>query len=102
MDEQHQADSAQSRESAKPPRRFRRIIIVGGALLLIALVIGFVPHWRQQQTAASDTKQLAVSNVAVVSPTSNTPGSGLTLPADVKPWVDSWIFALARGDWSAR
>jgi membrane fusion protein (multidrug efflux system) len=97
MEEQRQADSAQSRESAKPPRRFRRIIIVGGALLLVALVIGFVPHWRQRQTAASDTKQLAVSSVAVVSPTSNTPASGLTLPAEVKPWLDSSIFAQASG-----
>src|SRR5713226_8440749 len=97
MDEQRQADSARSNESAKPPPRFRRIIIVGGALLLVALVIGFVPHWRQRQTAAADTKQLAVSTVAVVSPTSNTPASGLTLPAEVKPWLDASIFAQASG-----
>src|SRR6267143_1829533 len=85
MDEQPQANSSPSSESAKPPRRFRRIIIVGGALLLIALVIGFLPQWRQRQTAASDTKQLAVSNVAVVSPAATMPGSGLTLPAEVRP-----------------
>src|ERR1700716_588973 len=97
MDEQRQADSVQARESAKPPRRFRRIIIVGGALLLIALVIGFLPQWRQRQTAASDTKQLAVSNVAVVSPVSTMPGSGLTLPAEVRPWLDTSIFAQVSG-----
>src|SRR6267143_735601 len=97
MDEQPQADSSPSSESAKPPTRFRRIIIVGGALLLIALVIGFIPQWRQRRTAAADTKQLAVSTVAVVSPTSNTPASGLTLPAEVKPWLDSSIFAQASG-----
>ena len=97
MDKQPQADSAESRESAKPPRRLRRIIIVGGALLLIALVIGFLPQWRQRQTAASDTKQLAVSNVAVVSPASTMPGSGLTLPAEVRPWLDTSIFAQVSG-----
>jgi membrane fusion protein (multidrug efflux system) len=97
MEEQRQADPAQSRESAKPPRRFRRIIILGGALLLIALVIGFVPQWRQRRTAAGDTNQLAVSTVAVVSPTSTTPASGLTLPAEVRPWLDTSIFAQVSG-----
>src|ERR1700737_4976890 len=97
MDEQRQADSARSNDPAKAPRRIRRIIIVGGALLLIALVIGFIPQWRQRQTAVSDTKQLAVSNVAVVSPASTMPASGLTLPAEVRPWLDTSIFAQVSG-----
>jgi membrane fusion protein, multidrug efflux system len=97
MDEQRQADSARSNEPAKAPRRIRRIILVGGALLLIALVIGFLPQWRQRQIAASDTKQLAVSNVAVVSPAPTMPGSGLTLPAEVRPWLDTSIFAQVSG-----
>src|SRR6267378_3777777 len=95
-----QADSVPSNkpaEPAKPAIRFRRIIIVGGAILLIALVIGFIPQWRQRQTAAADTKQLAVSNVAVVSPVSTMPGSGLTLPAEVRPWLDTSIFAQVSG-----
>jgi RND family efflux transporter MFP subunit len=92
-----QTDSAQPNESAKLPIRFRRIITVGGAILLIALVIGFVPQWRQRQTATADTNQLAVSNVAVFSPTSSVPGSGLTLPAEVKPWLDTSIFAQVSG-----
>src|ERR1700674_1882351 len=92
-----QADSVPSNKPAKPAIRFRRIIIVGGAILLIALVIGFIPQWRQRQTAAADTKQLAVSNVAVVSPSSIMPGSGLTLPAEVRPWLDTSIFAQVSG-----
>jgi membrane fusion protein, multidrug efflux system len=92
-----QAKSAQPDKSAKPPIRFRRIIIVGGAVLLIALVIGFIPQWRQRQTASADTNQLAVSNVGVVSPASSMPGSGLTLPAEVRPWLDTSIFAQVSG-----
>src|ERR1700730_2758865 len=83
------AKSAQPDTSAKPPIRFRRIIIVGGAILVVALVIGFIPQWRQRQTASADTNQLAVSNVGVVSPASTMPGSGLTLPAEVRPWLDT-------------
>jgi RND family efflux transporter MFP subunit len=85
------------KESAKPEVRFRRIIIIGGAILLVALVFGFIPQWRQRQTAAADTKQLAVSKVAVVSPASTMPGSGLTLPAEVRPWLDTSIFAQVSG-----
>jgi RND family efflux transporter MFP subunit len=89
--------STRPKKSAKPTVRFRRIFIIGGAILLVALVIGFIPQWRQRQTAAADTKQLAVSKVAVVSPASTMPGSGLTLPAEVRPWLDTSIFAQVSG-----
>jgi RND family efflux transporter MFP subunit len=74
----------------------------GGALLLIALVAGFVPQVRQRQTTATDTKELAIPTVAVVSPTATTPHSGLNLPAEVKPWQEASIFARVNGylkDW---
>ena len=89
--DENKADPVRSR------RRFRRIIIVGGALLLIALVVGFIPQWRQRQTATADTNQLAVATVGVVTPTLTTPGSGLDLPAEVKPWQEASIFARANG-----
>jgi len=71
-------------------------------MLLIALVGGFVPQFRQRQTAATDTKELAIPTVAVVSPTATTPRSGLNLPAEVKPWQEASIFARVNGylkDW---
>jgi RND family efflux transporter MFP subunit len=99
-------DSVGSNEDKAAPiqvrPRFRRILIVGGAVLAIALVVGFIPQLRQQQTAVADTKQLAIPTVAVVSPTVTTPGSGLNLPAEVKPWQEASIFARVNGylkDW---
>src|SRR6267154_757323 len=83
-------------------RRFRRILMVGGAVFSIALVVGFIPQLRQRQTATTDTKELAIPTVAVVSPISNTSGSGLNLPAEVKPWQEASIFARVNGylkDW---
>ncbi len=83
-------------------RRHRFILMSGGALLLIALVGGFVPQVRQRQTAAADTKELAIPTVAVVSPIVTTPHSGLNLPAEVKPWQEASIFARVNGyvkDW---
>ena len=78
-------------------RRFRRILIVGGAVFSIALVAGFIPQLRQRQTATADTKELAIPTVAVVSPISNTSGSGLNLPAEVKPWQEASIYARVNG-----
>jgi RND family efflux transporter MFP subunit len=78
-------------------RRFRRILIVGGAVFLIALVAGFIPQLRERQTATADTKELAIPTVRVVSPNANTVGSGLNLPAEVRPWQDASIFARVNG-----
>jgi RND family efflux transporter MFP subunit len=92
--------SAPSGEKANPVRArrgFRRALIIGGAVLLIALVVGFIPQFRQRQITAADTSQLAIASVAVVSPVSNVPGSGLNLPAEVKPWQEASIFARVNG-----
>jgi len=83
-------------------RRHRYILMSGGALFLIALVGGFVPQFRQRQIATVDTKELAIPTVALASPTITTPGSGLNLPAEVKPWQEASIFARVNGylkDW---
>jgi RND family efflux transporter MFP subunit len=72
-------------------------LILGGAVVLIALVVGFIPQLRERKTAAVDTKQLAIPTVAVVSPISNTSGSGLNLPAEVKPWQEASIYARVNG-----
>ena len=99
-------DSVSSDEHKTGPvrarRRYRFILMSGGAMLLIALVGGFVPQFRQRQTAAADTKELAIPTVAVVSPIATTPHSGLNLPAEVKPWQEASIFARVNGylkDW---
>src|SRR5438309_7818658 len=99
-------DSVSSDEHKTGPvrarRRHRFILMSGGAMFLIALVGGFVPQLRQRQTAAADTKELAIPTVAVVSPTATTPQSGLNLPAEVKPWQEASIFARVNGyvkDW---
>src|SRR2546428_12045842 len=94
-------DSVGSNEHKAAPiqvrPRFRRILIVGGAVLAIALVVGFIPQLQQRQTAVADTKQLAIPTVAVVSPTVTTPGSGLNLPAEGKPRQEESIFSRGNG-----
>lgn len=94
--DEHKTDPIRAR------RRHRILLMSGGALVLIALVAGFVPQFRQRQVATADTKELAIPTVAVVSPSITTPNSGLNLPAEVKPWQEASIFARVNGylkDW---
>jgi RND family efflux transporter MFP subunit len=81
----------------RPRGRHRFILLSGGALLLIAWLGGFVPQFRQRQMTVADTKELAIPTVAVVSPTSTTPDSGLDLPAEVQPWQEAPIYARVNG-----
>ncbi len=78
-------------------RGFRRIAVVGAAVLLGALVMGFVPRISQRKRAASDTNQLAIPGVSVVSPTTGAPPDGLMLPAEVRPWQEASIFSRVNG-----
>ena len=78
-------------------RGFRRIAMVGAAVLLAALVVGFVPRLSLRKRAASDTNQLAVPTVSVVSPTTAAPPDGLMLPAEVRPWQEASIFSRVNG-----
>ena len=78
-------------------RGFLLIAVIGAAILLGALVVGFVPRASQRKLAASDTNQLAIPTVTVVSPTTGAPPDGLMLPAEVKPWQEASIFSRVNG-----
>src|SRR5947208_7150829 len=75
----------------------RRLIIVGAALLILALVAGVVPRLSQRKQATTDTNQLAITSVSVVSPSAGAPPDGLVLPAEVKPWQEASIFSRVNG-----
>jgi RND family efflux transporter MFP subunit len=78
-------------------RGLRRLVIVGAALLVLALLAGVLPRLSQRKQATIDTKQLAVPTVSVVSPSAGAPPDGLMLPAEVKPWQEASIFSRVNG-----
>ncbi len=91
--------------STNPSKRKRIAAFVIFAVLLAgALVLGFLPRWRQRGVAAADRSQLQLPTVSVVSPTPAKPGAGLALPAEIRPWREASVFARANGylrDWVA-
>jgi RND family efflux transporter MFP subunit len=72
------------------------ILLTGGALCSLAL-LGFIQPWHQRRTFAADMRQLGVESVAVVSPQLLLPGTGLDLPAEVKPWQEASIYPRVNG-----
>jgi membrane fusion protein (multidrug efflux system) len=83
--------------------RRRMVVIIIAALMVIgALALGFFPRWRQRQTAEANMNELAITTVSVVSPAFGTPGNGLILPAEIRPWREASIYARVNGylkDW---
>src|SRR5882724_7915797 len=86
------------------PNRRRVPGIIIALIIIGALVLGFLPRWRQRSTATADMDQLAIPTVSVVSATPLKSGPGLVLPAEIRPWREASIFARANGylkDWVA-
>jgi membrane fusion protein, multidrug efflux system len=73
------------------------MLIVGGALLVAAIIAGVWPRLSQRRQATADTQQLALQTVSVVSPSLTAPPDGLMLPAEIKPWQEASIFSRVNG-----
>jgi RND family efflux transporter MFP subunit len=84
-----------------PPRvKLWRVFAVGvlaSLLVAAAFLAGLEPRWHKQAMLAEETTVLAVPTVTVVSPAPGKPSGGLLLPAEVKPWLESPIYARASG-----
>jgi RND family efflux transporter MFP subunit len=90
-------EGAQPAKSMFGQRRGRLLAVIGGALLLAAVIAGLLPRLSQRGLATADTKQLALRVVSLVSPGVGAPPTGLMLPAEVRPWQEASIFARVNG-----
>src|SRR5436190_13460724 len=75
--------------------------LIAGAVIVLAIIagllLGFLPRLHRSRSTAADTSQLAIPSVSVVSPVKGTNSASLTLPAEIKPWLESSIYARANG-----
>jgi len=79
------------------PVRLRRVLGVVIVIILIGLAIGIIPRWFSRRALAQETQELAVTTVAVVSPSPGQSYFGVPLPAEVQPFVEAPIYARASG-----
>ncbi|MDR0238765.1 MAG: biotin/lipoyl-binding protein, partial [Deltaproteobacteria bacterium] len=73
--------------------------VVPGVLtvLILGVAIGLMPRLLHKNTLVAETRKLAVSSVALVSPAPGQSTAGLPLPAEIKAWAEASIYARVNG-----
>jgi RND family efflux transporter MFP subunit len=82
--------------TANPPR-LGRLALLAALVVVVAAVAGFLPRWKQRAALRAETRELAIPTVIVVTPTPGKPGAGLSLPAEVRAFMEAPIYARANG-----
>jgi membrane fusion protein, multidrug efflux system len=82
-----------------PRRRLLMAAVIGGAVLLVALVVGYLPRRAQRAslTASSESAQNAVPRIEVIKPRVGASDRELDLPGTVQPLQETVLFARATG-----
>jgi membrane fusion protein, multidrug efflux system len=83
--------------AASSAGRLRTAAIVLGVLIVLGALAGLVPRWQRRATLRTETRELALRTVAVVSPAPGQATGELVLPAEVKPFMDAPIYARSGG-----
>jgi RND family efflux transporter MFP subunit len=81
----------------RSPVKFSLAVAVVAVLIVTGVVAGLIPRFRQQAEVRAETRKLSAPVVVVVSPKPGQPASNLPLAAEVKPWVETPIYARANG-----
>lgn len=86
-------DSPTRRFTHSPIHLFTAFVL----LITIGVTAGLVPRWRHQTELGAETAELSIPTVTVVTPKPGESSSGLPLPAEIKAWVETPIYARANG-----
>jgi len=85
----------------KDPRATNRTSILWIAFLIVlvtaGVLAGFIPRYLKRAAVREETRELAIPAVIVVSPTPGKTSVAPALPAEVKAYAESPIYARASG-----
>jgi RND family efflux transporter MFP subunit len=100
LDGGHVPDPTPHRSVTEPkttPPRTSRLLIITAVIFVFALIFGLIPRLRERRAVASDTQELALPTVAVVSPKPAKAGAPLLLSGELKPVTEASIHARVNG-----
>lgn len=83
--------------AARAGVKLRHAALVAAVLVIVGVVAGLVPRWRHRVALAEETQALAKPTVTVVSAAPGDTAAALSLPAEVKPYLEAPIYARASG-----
>jgi RND family efflux transporter MFP subunit len=89
----------QSNDARRQQRPYRRWLVLIIAVVVVAavLVSGIVSRVRARTKLKSETAQVALTAVAVVSPKQTAPTEEIILPGNVQPFITSPVYARTNG-----
>jgi RND family efflux transporter MFP subunit len=93
----HEADRREVPPGEKKPVRLGRIALVAAVLIIVGFIVGFLPRLHARRTLVKETADLAVPTVEVVSPKPGQSSAGVSLPAEIRAYVEAPIYARANG-----
>ena len=83
--------------AAESGSKLRRVAIVALIVIIAAVFTGLIPRLRQRTQVLADTQELSVPTVSVVSAKPGKSAATLSLPAEVKPFLDAPIYSRSSG-----
>ncbi len=83
--------------SAAANARLRYAAYVAAVLVIVGAAAGLVPRWQRRVALRAETRELAVQTVSVACPVASQAAAALALPAEVKAFLDSPIYARVNG-----
>lgn len=86
-----------SEAAASSGAKLRNAAIIALVLIIVGAIAGFWPRWRQRAELRIETQELAVQSVSVILPQPGEAAVGLLLPAEVRPFLESPIYARSSG-----
>jgi RND family efflux transporter MFP subunit len=73
------------------------IVLVVLAIVAIIVIAGVVPRFKARAALKTETRELAIPDVAVIQPKLGDPRTEIVLPGDMQAFTDSPIYARTNG-----
>lgn len=80
-----------------PPPKLAGVVVLAIVVIVALAAVGYWPRLQHRKTLATETRELSVPFVSVISPVPAKPTVSPPLPAEIKPWIESPIYARANG-----
>ena len=85
-------------EQAKPPRRKHWLVLVVVLVVVLAVLAwGIWSRVSARNTLKTETAQVAITTVSVISPKQTAPAQEIILPGNVQPFITSPIYSRTNG-----
>ncbi|HWV99527.1 MAG TPA: efflux RND transporter periplasmic adaptor subunit [Candidatus Acidoferrum sp.] len=82
---------------ANSTAKLGRAAVAAAVLVVVGALAGLLPRWHHSAALRAETRQLAQPIVNIVSPVPEKPAAALSLPAEVKPYLEAPIYSRGSG-----